>query len=300
MNSATKVFCLGLVALVCYFFANVRAQAQSLFEADSASYNIYEFTPGGAQSTFASGVGVAGQLAFNNAGDLFAADSGTGEIYEFTPNGAQSTFASGLNHPNGLALNSAGDLFVADWGNNSIYEFTPSGSQSTFASGLNSPQSLAFDNAGNLFEADSVSGNIYEFTPSGSQSTFASGVNPYRLVFNSAGDLFVGQIYASGSSIIKITPGGVQSPFVSYSRFNITSMVFNSAGDLFTANVPTPENYGYNGSIIKITSAGAQSTFAFPLNSPAGLAFQVPEPSTCSLLILGFVALLGSRRMRRR
>ena len=35
-------------------------------------------------------------LAFNSAGDLFVADFGSGNIYEFTPGGAQSTFASGL------------------------------------------------------------------------------------------------------------------------------------------------------------------------------------------------------------
>ena len=38
----------------------------------------------------------------------------SGNIYEFTPGGVQSTFASGLSAPNELAFNSAGDLFVAD------------------------------------------------------------------------------------------------------------------------------------------------------------------------------------------
>ena len=36
-------------------------------------------------------------LAFNSAGNLFAA--GSGNIYEFTPGGVQSTFASGLYWP---------------------------------------------------------------------------------------------------------------------------------------------------------------------------------------------------------
>ena len=53
-------------------------------------------------------------LAFNSAGDLFEADHGSGNIYEFTPGGTQSTFASGLNAPDGLAFNSAGNLFEAD------------------------------------------------------------------------------------------------------------------------------------------------------------------------------------------
>ena len=108
----------------------------------------------------------------------------SGNIYEFTPSGAQSTFASGLNQPSGLAFDSAGNLFETDYGSGNIYEFTPSGVQSTFASGLNGPQGLAFDSAGNLFETDSGSGNIYEFTPGGAQSTFASGLdNPVGLAF---------------------------------------------------------------------------------------------------------------------
>jgi len=77
--------------------------AQNLFEADFGSGNIYEFTPGGAQSTFASELHPAG-LAFNSAGNLFVADYGSGNIYEFTTNGGQSTFASGLDGAFGLAF----------------------------------------------------------------------------------------------------------------------------------------------------------------------------------------------------
>src|ERR1017187_10301030 len=36
--------------------------------------------------------------------NLFVSDAGSGNIYEFTPGGVQSTFASGLNQPLGLAF----------------------------------------------------------------------------------------------------------------------------------------------------------------------------------------------------
>jgi hypothetical protein len=58
------------------------AQAQNLFVSSSGG-SIYQFTPSGAQSTFASG------LSLPN---------------EFTPDGARSTFASGLGGPYGLAF----------------------------------------------------------------------------------------------------------------------------------------------------------------------------------------------------
>jgi len=86
-------------------------------------------------------------LAFNSAGDLFASENERGNIWEYTPSGTRSLFASGLSYPIGLAFNNAGDLFVANYGyygGNSITEITPNGSQSIFASGLNGPTALAF------------------------------------------------------------------------------------------------------------------------------------------------------------
>src|SRR5436309_9489492 len=92
--------------------------------------------------------------------DLYVSNSG-GPIYRFTPGGVQSTFASGLSSPEGLAFDSAGNLFVADRvANGTINEFTPGGARSIFASGLSYPEGLAFDNAGNLFATDPQSGNI--------------------------------------------------------------------------------------------------------------------------------------------
>ena len=111
------------------------AQAQNLFGSEYNDGNIYEFTPGGGQSTFASGVVSTYGLAFNSAGDLFAANfSGFGpSIYEFAPDGTESTFASGLISITGLAFNNAGNLFAAEFGpGGNIYEFTPSGARKHF------------------------------------------------------------------------------------------------------------------------------------------------------------------------
>lgn len=73
----------------------------------------------------------------------------SGYVYEFSPGGAESTFASGLLFPSGLsAFNSADDLFVTGGsggtGNGVIYEVTPGGEESTFATGLYVPAGLAF------------------------------------------------------------------------------------------------------------------------------------------------------------
>lgn len=55
------------------------------------------------------------------AQNLFETDN-TGHIYEFAPGGTQTTFASGLANPDGLAFNRAGNLFVTDWNVGKIYE----------------------------------------------------------------------------------------------------------------------------------------------------------------------------------
>src|SRR5438067_12907722 len=97
-----RAICLGALSLVCS-----SAPAQNLFvSSDAAGGNIYEFTPNGVRSTFASGL--AGALAFDKAGNLFVSDRGN--IYKITPNGVRSTFASQL--AGALAADHAGILFV--------------------------------------------------------------------------------------------------------------------------------------------------------------------------------------------
>ena len=158
--------------------------AGNLFEADYRSGNIYEFTPGGVLSTFATGLSFPLAMTFNSAGDLFVGagyGAGNGYIEEIMPNRTTSVFASGLYFPNGLAFNSAGNLFESDLGTSTIYEFTPGGVRSTFAS-VTSPNELAFNNAGNLFVA-TATGPIVEITPGGTESTFATVSGPDGLAF---------------------------------------------------------------------------------------------------------------------
>src|SRR5438874_2085511 len=121
---------------------------------------------------------------FAAPGDLFESDQGSNTIFKFTPVGAKSTFATGLGGPFGLAVDGFGNVFEANFNNGMIFKFTPAGVQSTFASGLNIPTGLAFDASGNLFEADQGSGTIFKFTPAGAKSIFASGLNqPSGLAF---------------------------------------------------------------------------------------------------------------------
>jgi hypothetical protein len=116
-----------------------------------------------------------------------AGTAGTGSIVKFTPAGAISTFASGLFLPKDLAFDSSGNLYEADSGSGSIFKFAPNGTKTTdgdpFKAGLNAPQSLAFARDGNLFVGECPSCDIVKITPGGTQSPFASGIAVGGLAF---------------------------------------------------------------------------------------------------------------------
>jgi hypothetical protein len=159
---------------------------------------IYEFTPTGSQSTWASELNPY-CLVFRPDGNLFAAghtSSGAEVIYEFTPGGSRSTFYSGVGGEAG-AFDSSTNLYIANGDYGTVIKFTPSGVESVFASGFDSSYGLAFDSKGNLFMSDFTAGDIYKFTNSGgtlssTPTTFATGFNtPRGLAFDSGGNLFL-------------------------------------------------------------------------------------------------------------
>src|SRR5438046_5291178 len=98
-------------------------------------------------------------------GDLFETDQGSSAIFKFTPVGAKSTFATGLGGPFGLAVDGFGNVFEADFNDGTIFKFTPAGVKSTFASGLNGPIALAFDASGNLLAAIPARPSLSTFPP---------------------------------------------------------------------------------------------------------------------------------------
>ena len=267
------------------------APGQNLFVGNYNTDDIYQYTPGGTVSTFATGMNAPDELAFDGAGNLFVANTagngGGGNIAEIAPGGTVSTFATGID-PSGIAFNSAGNLLEADYNSGNIYEFTPGGVRSTFATGFSFPISMAMNGAGDLFVGSGYgagNGVITELTPGGTPTTFATGLTfPNGLTFNSAGNLFESD---TSGNIYEFTPGGVRSTFAAVS--NPDSLAFNSAGNLFVTT--------HAGPIIEITPGGTESTFATESGISTGLAFQpVPEPSVFAIAGIGAAAFFARRR----
>src|SRR5260370_14692463 len=86
----TWIVCLATLILICS-----SAPAQNLFVSSAAAGgNIYEFTANGVRSTFTSGLGLNGALAFDKTCNLFVADQV--HIYKNTPTRLRNNYASRL------------------------------------------------------------------------------------------------------------------------------------------------------------------------------------------------------------
>ncbi len=129
-QSIGGITCAGAILLMA-----CSAQAQNLF-VSGGSGDIYEFTPGGVQSSLPlTGLNEPGMIAFDRTGNLFIANNFAGNVIEYSAGGVQSTFASGLGEPYGLAFNPSGTLFEGDASAATVNQLTPSGNASPFVTG---------------------------------------------------------------------------------------------------------------------------------------------------------------------
>jgi hypothetical protein len=236
---------------------------------------IYEYTPTGVQSIFASGISRPRGVAFDHVANLFVAQNTfddpsqtfQGTIVKITPGGVQSLFATipGDIFLSGLASDHVGNLFVMAVDNtdpngaSTIYKITPGGIVSTFGSQTGQGFGLAFDSAGYLFAADAVDQTIYKFAPDGTRTIFVdpSGFppdqGPVGLAFDRFGNLFV----STGVAVLKFTPDGEGTPFATDLDF-ARGLAFDRSGNLFVAEVIQDGP----GDILKFTPDGVGTVFA--------------------------------------
>ena len=298
----TKVLRNIFLSLGAIFALAITAHAQNLYvSASGGSHGIFEYTPDGTQSTYATGLDSPRGLAFDSVGNLFAAHNPEpdniviGRVLKFNLRNHVSTFGSAAKFEfEGLALDAAGNAYAMGTDINSltaagtIFKFTPSGERIVFGSVPGTPDAtqanwgLAFDSAGNLYAADGNAQTIYEFAPNGARtvfvgpSVFAPGESPVGLAFDSSGNLFV-SIETFGDpgtdSIVYFSPTGVKSTFATGLTFP-RGLAFDSAGYLFVAEA----NAIPDGDILKFPPGGGSPTvFASGFGRPEFLTFGPPR-----------------------
>ena len=251
-----------------------RAAVGDLYEADFGIGNVFKFTPTGARTTFATGLGNPAGVAFDPKGNLFVSDNLHGLIVKITPAGAKSTFAAGLNKPFGLAFDSNGNLLEADNGSGFIFKFSPTGAKTTFATGLNGPAGLAIDAANNVYEANFTGNTIFKITPAGAATTFAGGLKfPDGIYSDRIGDLLEGDV--GSGNVNGFAPNGVKTAtFGGFSQ--PTGVSKDAAGNVFVSD-------NARGTIHKIAPNGTRTTFATGLFNPQYLVFESPTAQLTSI-----------------
>ena len=267
--------------------------------------SIYEYTPTGVQSLFASELSEPRGVAFDGLGNLYVANNTfddpsqtfQGTIIKITPDGVQSLFVTIAGNVilEGLAFDRASNLFVIVVDANdlhsasTIYKITPGGAQSTFGALPFLSLGLAFDSAGNLFAATvgdptvPNSAAIYKFAPDGTrtvfadQSAFGDFNGPAGLAFDRFGNLFVSTEAATpagADTILKFTPNGVESTFATDLDWP-RGLAFDRSGNLFVADRGA---FAPPGDVLKFTPDGTGTVFAPELDDPHFLVFQLPTP----------------------
>ncbi|MGA3009064.1 MAG: NHL repeat-containing protein [Terracidiphilus sp.] len=184
--------------------------AGNLYVADAANNRVLQFKP-----RFTSGMNASLAIGQPNL-----------------TTGQANTTVNGLGYPSGMVFDGSGNLWVADVFNNRVLEYQPPFAtgmnasmvlgQSNFTSnggnlgsaGLLHPRSLAMDATGNLWVVDSSNNRVLEYEKpftSGMAASLvigqtgfvafvgadsANGLDyPFGIAFDSAGDLWVGDVY---------------------------------------------------------------------------------------------------------
>jgi sugar lactone lactonase YvrE len=297
------VLTLGAIALL-----PTRAMANpgDIYVSDDSA--IYQYTPTGAATVFASSLNAPRGLTFDNVGNLFVAIGGNGTVVKFAPDGTQSTVASNLGFAFGLAFDGVGNLYVSD-AYGALYKIAPNGTVSTvfLANDYGTLQThqflgVAVDKTNNVYVADAVARSVYQFTPKGKQSIFASNIQPVGLTFDSMGNLLVATSYEDGDGsngagipgggkIIKISPGGKQTVVASgLGDLDLRGIAIDASGNIFVAdhafgNHGNPSTFNYNpiySNVLKVNS-GVASIFASGLNVAQFVAIQ-PAPTSFNVV----------------
>ena len=272
-------------------FSLSAAGADEFFLSNSVPAIIFKYDAAGVRTEFArEGIYNPLGVAVDGSGNVYVAHDGStpgqnSAISKFDPNGKPSVFAEMPGwYPTQLAFSPDGDLYVSE-GLGPIYRFDKNGHGTLFANLPNSG-GMAFDQSGNLYVTSN--NTIVRFDTSGTPTVVVSTglAGPVGLAFDSRGNLFVSN--SQTYTIVKITPGGVQSVFAGPSEglYVPLGLAFDSDDFLYVVNY-------VGNSIVKLDPEGKARPFATAgLNRPRFITFRPAQ------LFGGKIARIGASQYR--
>jgi sugar lactone lactonase YvrE len=217
-------------------------------------------------------------LRLDSSGNLYIAEAGNMRVRKVSPDGTITTIAGSspsgpgysgdggaatdavLSWPKDIALDAQGNLYIADTGNNAIRKVSPAGVITTFAH-VNGPSGITVDGSGTVYTNDgarvvkiSAQGTTIPFAGTGVKGYSGDGgpaiaaqlTNPTGLMFDRAGNLFVGD----GASVRMVSPDGIISTVAGNGVVGFTGdggpatsaqtgawgLAFDNAGRLYVAD----------------------------------------------------------------
>ena len=184
------------------------------------------------------------------------------DIFEISPEGFVSSFATGLDGPIHMAMDADGNLYVSTWNDRKIFRLDEEGGIELFAEVDPYPTGLAFGPDGNLYVGHappSGTGGISKVTPGGVATNFVIGRGvdrPVGIAFDDDGNLYSANLY--DTRINKITPSGevtfLANAPAQVNTFTIGHTVY-AGGALYATDI------GHH-QIMRIALTGAISVFS--------------------------------------
>ena len=253
--------------------------ADNVFAA--AGDSIYEITPSGVVSTFASVSRAGVALAISNDGTLYATESGISgqRIYQITDAGVVSQLEVQPQNPWGITVLPSGVISVAQGYIGSVTNIDTSGNTSV-VSLASLPTSNAINSAynpmtGSVEVATCGINGVVAISSSGSPSVISNTDTSgcfYGIAVSSNGSTFVSN-YSLGT-VLKLNDDGSFTA-VATGLSAPAGLSFNSSGDLYVAQG--------DGTILKISGLGVSANNTTGPNTVSNLAVATVGHATLKL-----------------
>jgi sugar lactone lactonase YvrE len=281
--------------------------ANSNFSGDS--YGVFELpiSASGYGPPVAIGSGYNNPLgvAVDGSGNLYVGDYANYRVVKIpwtgSGFGAQTTVPldeQPFREPREVAVDSSGNVYFADYGYGTVVEVPWTGSgYGTLVTlpftGLNSPNGVAVDGNGDVFCADSSNQRVVELPWTGSGygdqvtvATLTSTEDPFFLVVDGTGDIYVTDQYGSGGGAVLEIPwtGSVYGAPV---NLNVAGLGYAPYGVAVDGAGNVIVGGGVNGTVLRLDRADAPSlSFA---NTNVG-STSTDSPKTVTVLNIGNVS----------